>query len=45
MQFVQVDAEGHPEPLDAEQMLEDAVLDEPWIELQERARKLLHIRQ
>ncbi len=45
MQFVQVDAEGHPEPLDEEPTLEVAELDAPWIELQERARKLLHIRQ
>ncbi len=45
MQFVQVDAEGHPEPLDEEPALEIAELDAPWIELQQRARKLLHIRQ
>jgi len=45
MQFVHVDAEGRPEPLDEEPMLEAAELDPSWTQLHERARKLLHIRQ
>jgi hypothetical protein len=44
MQFVQVDGEGRPEPLDEESTVEVAQQDVPWIQLQERARKLLHIR-
>jgi acyl-CoA hydrolase len=44
MQFVQIDAEGHPEPLEEEPSLEVVELDAPWMQLQERARKLLHIR-
>jgi len=45
MQFVQVDAGGHPEPLDENPALEATDLEAPWTDLQERARKLLHIRQ
>jgi acyl-CoA thioesterase YciA len=45
MQFVQIDAEGHPEPLEEEPMPAVAELDAPWTQLQDRARKLLHIRQ
>jgi acyl-CoA hydrolase len=45
MQFVQVDAGGHPEPLEEATMLEVVELDAPWTQMQERARKLLHIRQ
>ena len=44
MQFVQVDANGRPEPLDEEPDDEPIELTSPWIELRERARKLLHIR-
>jgi acyl-CoA thioesterase YciA len=44
MQFVQVDAEGRPEPLDDEPDDEPLDLDLPWSLLQERARKLLHIK-
>lgn len=45
MQFVQIDGEGHPEPLDEDAELETAELDPPWTHLLERARKLLHVRQ
>jgi acyl-CoA thioesterase YciA len=45
MQFVQVDASGRPEPLDEEPDDEPIMLDSPWYQLRERARKLLHVRQ
>ena len=45
MQFVQVDASGHPGPLDEEPELDATEFDAPWVQLQERARKLLHVRQ
>jgi acyl-CoA thioesterase YciA len=45
MQFVQVDADGRPEPLDEEPDEAPIDLDPPWSVLRERARKLLHIRQ
>jgi acyl-CoA hydrolase len=45
MQFVQVDADGRPVPLDEEPEDEPLFLDLPWSLLRERARKLLHIRQ
>jgi acyl-CoA thioesterase YciA len=45
MQFVQVDTEGRPQPLDGEPQVETEELDGPWRTLHERARKLLHIRQ
>lgn len=44
MQFVQVDAEGRPEPLEAEPPETEAPLHEPWATLRARARKLLAIR-
>jgi len=44
MQFVQVDPAGRPEPLDEEPEDEPIALDHPWSLLQERARKLLHVR-
>ena len=44
MQFVQVDADGRPEPLDDEPDDEPLDLELPWSLLRERARKLLHIR-
>jgi acyl-CoA thioesterase YciA len=44
MQFVQVDADGRPQPLDEGPMREPTTLDPPWTLLQERARKLLHVR-
>ena len=44
MQFVQVDSEGRPEPLDDEPVDEPMDLDLPWSVLRDRARKLLHIR-
>jgi acyl-CoA hydrolase len=45
MQFVQVDASGRPEPLDDEPDEVPIVLQPPWSQLRDRARKLLHIRQ
>jgi acyl-CoA thioesterase YciA len=45
MQFVQVDSTGRPEPLDEEPDEQPIVLDPPWSVLQERARKLLRVRQ
>jgi acyl-CoA hydrolase len=45
MQFVQVDTDGRPEPLDEEPEVESIDLDMPWSLLRERARKLLHVRQ
>lgn len=44
MQFVQVDAAGHPEPLDVEPPLEPEELPEPWSALRGRVRKLLAVR-
>jgi acyl-CoA thioesterase YciA len=44
MQFVQVDASGHPEPLDEEPADEPLALNAPWFGLRERAHKLLSIR-
>jgi acyl-CoA hydrolase len=44
MQFVQVDAAGRPQPLEAEPGEEPLSLDAPWSELRDRARKLLYIR-
>jgi len=45
MQFVQVDADGRPVPLDEEPDDEPLVLDFPWSPLRERARRLLQVRQ
>jgi acyl-CoA thioesterase YciA len=45
MQFVQVDADGRPEPLEDEPEDDSLVLDVPWSPLRDRARKLLQIRQ
>ncbi len=45
MQFVQVDTAGRPEPFDEEPDDNELPLGYPWSALQERARKLLHIRQ
>ena len=44
MQFVQVDAAGRPEALGDEPDEVRSDLDSPWSSLQDRARKLLHIR-
>jgi acyl-CoA thioesterase YciA len=44
MQFVQVDAEGRPEPLDDEPQKQTTELEPPWSALRDRAHKLLHIR-
>jgi acyl-CoA thioesterase YciA len=44
MQFVQVDPDGRPEPLDDEPEAEPIALDLPWTLLRERAQKLLHVR-
>lgn len=44
MQFVQIDADGRPEPLEGEPPDEPVIHDPPWAMLQERARKLLSIR-
>ena len=44
MQFVQIDASGHPEPLDDEPDDPPIALDPPWSGLHERARKLLRVR-
>ena len=44
MQFVQVDPDGRPEPLDDEPDDEPLELEVPWSVLRDRARKLLHIR-
>jgi acyl-CoA thioesterase YciA len=44
MQFVQVDAEGRPEPLGDEPDEAQLDLEPPWSPLRERSRKLLHIR-
>lgn len=45
MQFVQVDTEGHPEPLEVEPPAEPSTLAEPWGKLAERATRLLAIRR
>ncbi len=44
MQFVQVDREGRPEPLEGEPLEAPMVLDEPWESLRRRAGRLLAIR-
>lgn len=44
MQFVQIDAEGRPEPLEVEPPEVEPRLEEPWAQLRERARKLRSIR-
>ncbi|MDX2035286.1 MAG: acyl-CoA thioesterase [Isosphaeraceae bacterium] len=44
MQFVQVDAEGRPEPIEGEPTDDSIALDAPWGALQERTRKLIGIR-
>ena len=44
MQFVQVDAQGFPEPLEREPPLELPALDPPWSDLRRRALRLLAIR-
>jgi acyl-CoA hydrolase len=44
MQFVQIDAEGRPEPLEGEPPEVPADLPPPWTILRERARRLLAIR-
>lgn len=45
MQFVQVSDSGRPEPLAMEPDHVDLPLEAPWAGLQERTRKLLHVRQ
>jgi acyl-CoA hydrolase len=45
MQFVQVDADGRPVPLEDEPEDDSLMLDIPWSPLRDRARKLLQIRQ
>lgn len=44
MQFVQVDSNGRPEPLDDEPDDDPMPLPTPWSALRDRARRLLHIR-
>ena len=44
MQFVQVNADGRPEPLDEEPEEAPLDLELPWSLLRDRSRKLLHIR-
>jgi hypothetical protein len=44
MQFVQIDDEGRPEPLEVEPIDDPIPLDPPWSGLRERALKLLSIR-
>ncbi len=44
MQFVQVDGDGRPEPLETEPRDEPPDLPEPWTTLRERSRKLLAVR-
>jgi acyl-CoA hydrolase len=44
MQFVQVDSEGRPEPLEDEPLEEPIALEHPWTILRDRARKLLSVR-
>jgi acyl-CoA thioesterase YciA len=45
MQFVQVDPSGRPEPLDDEPDDLSESLDDHWLGLRDRTRRLLHIRQ
>jgi acyl-CoA thioesterase YciA len=45
MQFVQVDSEGRPEPLEDEPDVQPAALESPWHALRERMRKLIQVRQ
>jgi acyl-CoA hydrolase len=45
MQFVQIDLSGRPEPLDEEPGEEPIPLEQPWLGLRDRTRKLLHVRQ
>jgi acyl-CoA thioesterase YciA len=45
MQFVQVDDEGRPEPLEVEPRDDDPEVAPAWATLRERSRKLLAIRQ
>jgi acyl-CoA hydrolase len=44
MQFVQVDAEGRPEPFEAEPAEEPSALGEPWLALRRRGLRLLAVR-
>jgi acyl-CoA thioesterase YciA len=44
MQFVQVDGHGRPEALEEGPLEDPVALPPPWSFLQERTRKLLHIR-
>lgn len=44
MQFVQIDADGHPEPLADEPPEIPPTLPEPWAHARNRARKLLAVR-
>jgi acyl-CoA hydrolase len=44
MQFVQIDAQGRPEPLRNEPPEASPALPAPWASLRERARKLLAVR-
>ena len=44
MQFVQVDAEGRPDAIDGEVTDDDEPLNPPWCALQDRARKLIAVR-
>ena len=44
MQFVQVDGNGRPEPLDDRPEYEPIALDPPWSRLRDRARALQRIR-
>jgi acyl-CoA hydrolase len=44
MQFVQIDADGRPEPLEVEPSPEPVELDPPWDALRDRAIKLLAVR-
>lgn len=44
MQFVQVDALGHPEPLEGEPSDTTQKLKPPWLDLRDRGRRLLQIR-
>src|SRR5271157_1495124 len=45
MQFVQIDHDGRPEPLEQQPDDQPMPLDPPWSGLRERTRKLLHVRQ
>lgn len=44
MQFVQIDLDGRPEPLEVEPPEVEPDLDPPWTSLRERARRLLALR-